>query len=84
MLVFIHDKKRWKIVESCIISNHNTIEKRHGLFILFPYLVRWVLKIVRLHHFYIFRKIDKCMVELNRDRKKKGNTDEDGYITVYL
>ena len=33
---------------------------------------------------YMFRKIDKQIVESNRDMKKKNNTDKDGYYGMFI
>ena len=47
MLVYIHNKKYQKIIESSIISNHNTVKQKLGFFqfvSLSLYLVKLVLK----------------------------------------
>ena len=66
MLVYIHDKKYQKIVESSIISNHHTIKQRLVFFSLSPYLVRLVQESFKIpylkvnhHHLYILGKKDR-------------------------
>ena len=39
MLVYIDSKKAGKFVESCIISNYNTIKQRLRFFNMLPYFV---------------------------------------------
>ena len=83
MLVYIHNKEHWEIVESSIISNHNTIKQKPIFLFQFESLFCQIgaeklqnplFKIIWLHHLYIFRKLDK-----QRDRKKV-NSDKDRYI----
>ena len=69
--MYNNNKKHGRIVESIIISNYNT---ETGFYYQLDFLFGEIgaaifqnplFKIIRLHHLYIFRKIDK-QIEIER------------------